>query len=130
MKKGNQEDLIRFYVERSFTTLKDAKVLGDSGGWTSCINRLYYACFYIVYALLLQKIGVRTKTHSGVKTLFSKHIVKPGLVKAESGYFYSLLMEKRGEGDYGDFEIFTAEEVLPLILQAEEFIITIQKLIL
>ena len=62
--------------------------------------------------------------------MFNEHFVKNGIVDKQTASFYSILMDKRTKSDYDDFEIFTAEEVLPLISQAEEFINTIQKLIL
>jgi len=127
---GNRENIVKFYVERSLTTFTDAKILANNNRWDSCLNRLYYACFYMVYALLVQKIDVRAKTHSGIKTLFNEQILMQGLVEKKSGTFYASLMKRRNENDYGDFEISTAEDVLPLISQAEAFINTIQKLIL
>ncbi len=58
---GNRENIVKFYVERSFTTFGDAKILANNNSWNSCMNRLYYACFYMVYALLVKKIDVRAK---------------------------------------------------------------------
>ncbi len=89
--------------------------------------------FLLLYGLCTfntKKIDVRVKTHSGIKTLFNEHIVLQGLAEKKFGSFYANLMKRRNENDYGDFEISTAEEVLPLISQAEEFITTIQKLII
>jgi len=126
----NREEIVKFYVAKAWNTLKDAMILSENKAWESCVNRLYYACFYMVYALLIQKIDVRAKTHSGIKTLFGLHIVKEGLIDEATASFYPLVFERRNEADYEDFEILTVEDVLPLISQAEEFIKTIQKLIL
>lgn len=127
---GNVTNLVRHSAERAITAFNDAKVLANANGWNSCINRLYYACFYIVRALLIQRLDLRTKTHSGVKSLFHNHIVKQGLITEDLGRFYSSLMEKRGIADYDDdFEIFTANDILPLIPQTEAFINTIKQLI-
>jgi uncharacterized protein (UPF0332 family) len=129
MSAGNGE-ILEFYLKKSSETLIDAKILADSHRWNSCVNRLYYSCFYIVIALIFQKLAKRTKTHSGARNLFNEYFVKNAIVDKQMAVFYSILMDKRAKSDYDDFEIFTAEDVLPLISQAEEFINTIQKLIL
>jgi uncharacterized protein len=49
---GSIDDLITYRIERARETLTDARLLADAGRWNSCINRLYYASFYIVNALL------------------------------------------------------------------------------
>ena len=72
---------------------------------------------------------MRTKTHSGIKSLFNNHFIRQGFVEKKYGYFYTVIMEKRGETDYGDFSVTTEDEVNVLLPQAEEFINTIKKLI-
>lgn len=47
-----KDDLINYRIERAFNTLKTAKTLANSGDWNAVANRLYYACFYAVLALL------------------------------------------------------------------------------
>jgi uncharacterized protein (UPF0332 family) len=127
---NSDRDIVKHYIEKSLRTFEDAKLLANIQSWDSCVNRLYYSCFYIVLALLILKLTKRPKTHAGTKNLFNEHFVKTGILNKQTAAFYSELMEKRGESDYDDFQILTAEDVLPLISQAEEFIITIQKLIL
>jgi len=83
----NLPNLINQFIEKSLSAFEDAKILAENKRWNACINRRYYACFYIVKALLLQKEDVRTKTHSGIKTLFNRLIVKPGLVGKEETAF-------------------------------------------
>lgn len=117
------------YCRRSERALHDAKLLANDSGWDACINRLYYAAFYITYALIVYKLDIRTKTHAGVKTLFNKHFIKEGLVDKSMSAFYSKLMGKRAKGDYDDYNVFTSEETLPLIGKTEAFINTIKQLI-
>ncbi|GAB3733968.1 hypothetical protein GCM10028816_33770 [Spirosoma lituiforme] len=45
------------------------------------------------------------------------------------GRFYAQLFNERNDSDYEDFAIFTAEDVLPLLPQTEEFIGVIKRLI-
>ncbi len=126
----SNRDVVKFYTEKAIRTFEDARVLANIKSWDSCVNRLYYSCFYMALALIILKLATRPKTHAGTRNLFNEHFVKTGIVGKQTASFYSELMEKRGESDYDDFQISTAEEVLPLISQAEEFINTIQKLIL
>lgn len=50
--KSSLEEIIRYREERCFETLAEAKILMASGKFSGTINRIYYACFYIVSALL------------------------------------------------------------------------------
>ncbi len=86
----------------------------QQGHWNACANRLYYAAFYAVSALLV-KDGHLASKHSGVKALFNQHYVKPGVFDKEDGRFYSHLFDLRQEGDYIDFVILDANIVESLI---------------
>ena len=51
--KGTKEDLIKYRLLRARDTLDDARILAEKDKWNSTINRLYYASYYAVMALLL-----------------------------------------------------------------------------
>jgi len=96
--------------------------------WEVAINRLYYAAFHAVSALLF-KNDIKVKAHSGAKAMLELHFVKTRLLSVEWGRFYAQLFNERNDSDYEDFAIFTAEDVLPLLPQTEEFIGVIKRLI-
>lgn len=48
------EDYIQYRITKSKESLRDAKILAKNGSWNAYINRLYYACYYIVSAFVLQ----------------------------------------------------------------------------
>ena len=96
--------------------------------WNACANRLYYAAFYAVSALLV-KDGLYAKKHSGIKVLFNRHYVKVGRVSKDSGRLYNRLFDLRQEGDYLDFVSLNKEEVAPLIEATADFIESIRLLI-
>ena len=73
------------------------------------INRIYYAMFYAINALLILE-GYSSSKHSGVMSLFNKHFVRTGKVSKESGRFFHEMFVSRSKGDYEDFKIFTKEE--------------------
>ena len=45
-------DFMQYRIARARETLDEAEILADSGYWNACVSRLYYACFYVVSALL------------------------------------------------------------------------------
>lgn len=124
----DKEAIIKYRLDRANETIEEAKLMATSNHWNTCANRLYYASFYAVIALLYQK-GFRTKSHDGVRILLNKEFVKKGLLSKEFGWFYGDLFNKRQESDYKDIQKFTQEEIEPLIPQTEEFIEVIKSLI-
>lgn len=63
------KDYIKYRVDRAEITFQDAVILYNTKSWNSCINRLYYASFYMVNALLLIN-EIEAKTHNGVRIAF------------------------------------------------------------
>ena len=50
-----EKDLVAYRMERAHEAIDEAKMLFEAGHINSYVNRLYYACFYAVSALLLTK---------------------------------------------------------------------------
>lgn len=118
------EDLnqyILYRLGRSKETFSDSRKLAEINSWNSCVNRLYYSCFYAVTALLISK-GFEAKTHNGVKTLFFKEFVSTGKIGKEYGSLYSDLMDWRNASDYADFIDYDSETVNPMIIRVESFL--------
>ena len=125
---GSIADLIKYRIERAYETLADASLLAESGRWNSCINRLYYASFYDVNALLI-KNNFKTYTHNGCKSKFHLEFIKTGIIDKSFGKLYSDLFDWRQEGDYADFISFDKATVNPLLKQTEALIKEIEKLL-
>lgn len=79
--------LILYRLERAHEALDEADILLQRGHANTYINRLYYACFYAVSALLLTK-DLSSAKHSGVRTFFHQNFVKLGIVTIELGQLY------------------------------------------
>ncbi len=92
----------------------------EDGYLHSAVNRLYYACFYIVSALLFAEGHVSSK-HSGVRSLFNKHWIKTGRLPIEMSAFYRDLFNYRQQGDYDDFVDFAIDDVRAWHAQAQVF---------
>lgn len=121
-----QADYISYRINKARESLKDAELLASNDSWNSCVNRLYYAAYYAVSALMLQN-GVTTQTHAGLKSQFNLLYVKTGKVALTYGKLYSDLMDWRQKGDYGDMFDFDRESVEPLLVPTAEFISEIEK---
>jgi len=91
------------------------------------VNRLYYACFYAVIALLLQN-NIETQSHDGTRTQFGLHFVKTGLIDKKYGKLYTKLFDFRQKGDYGDLYDYDGPTISPLISSVREFIDVIKQL--
>lgn len=122
------KDLVLYRMTRADEALEDARILAGAERWNACVNRLYYACFYAVSAVLVRD-GLSSSKHAGVRSLFNRQYVKTGKIPKDLARVYNDLFERRQEGDYIDFVRFQESQVLPLISKAEELIDYIASLI-
>ena len=67
-----QRELVRYRMERASETLQEARLMVEGGHLHGAANRIYYACFYAVVALLLTR-DLASPKHSGVMALFNRH---------------------------------------------------------
>lgn len=123
-----KEDLIKYRIIRAKDTLDDAQILADKGKWNSAINRLYYAAYYAVIALLLND-DLNPTTHNGAKSNFSEYFVKTGKINKEFGKIFSQLFTWRQKGDYDDLFDFQKEKVLPYFEPVKKLISEVEKLV-
>lgn len=126
MTSQEKTDYIEYRLEKAQETFEVARLLVENKKWNSAVNRLYYAAYYAVTALLVQA-SVQTKTHSGVKAQFFLHYIKPGTISLEYAKLYADLFDWRQKGDYGDFFDFKEEEVLSVLNPTEKLIEAIIK---
>ena len=118
---NDPDDYVKYRFQKALETLDDAILLAENQRWNSVINRLYYACFYAVIAILLKK-NIEVQTHDGARTQFGLQFIKTELVDKKFGKLYSKLFDYRQKGDYGDMFDHNEETVLPMIDSAKEFI--------
>lgn len=120
-------DYLQYRLERARGALKVAELSAKAKEYNSCANRLYYAAFYAVNALLMKYDHSSTK-HTGVRAIFNKEFVKTGIVPKKFGILFNDLFESRQECDYKDLFFIAAEDIEPLIPKVKEFIKYIEKL--
>ena len=120
--------LITYRLERARESLEEAGILLEHEYGNTFVNRLYYACFYAVSALLLTR-GLSSAKHSGIRSLFHQNFVKSGLVDPELGQLYDRLFDNRQKGDYADLVRFDPNEVRDWYDEAREFVETIENVV-
>ena len=74
MKEDEHQALIAYRLKRAAETLMEAQLMQREEHWNTCANRLYYAAFYAVSALLAQYGYVASK-HTGIKAMFNQHFL-------------------------------------------------------
>ena len=126
--KEEIRSLVNYRLERARESIEEAKILMERGHINTFINRLYYACFYAVSALLLTK-GLSSAKHSGVRSLFHQNFVKTGIVNIESGQFFDKLFDNRQKADYADLLRFNIDEVRYWYDETKEFVVKIEKIL-
>ena len=94
MKVFVKKDLVKYRIKRAIETLTEAKKLFELEYYNTCINRLYYACFYAVNALLI-KNDIAVSSHNGARQMFGLHFVKEGKISKEDGKLFSDLFDRR-----------------------------------
>ena len=128
MKLDERQELVKYRISKARETFNEVDLHIENKLWNTAINRLYYACYYAVIALLIDK-NINAQTHSGVRHMFGLHFVKSGLIDKESGKFYSDIFDMRQAGDYDDYVDFKKEDVLDLIGPKNELITKIEILL-
>ena len=118
--------LVVYRIQRAKETLSEADNLIEAGFFNAAVNRLYYACYYAVIALLA-KNNLVAQTHQGVKQMFSLHFVANNKIDKQHSVFYGRLFNDRISGDYDDFVCYDSEIITAMRPQAEEFIAVIEK---
>ena len=109
----SMKELISFRMEKSNEAFTDAQNTYKTASYNLVVNRLYYAVFYMVSAVLL-KFQISGKTHKGIKTVFQEKFVKTGIISKKTSKIYDELFKMRNDGDYEDFVIYTKKKVDPL----------------
>ncbi len=119
--KPESAELIRYRLTRAHESLAEARLLFANDHVQTAVNRVYFACFYAVSALLLVE-GYSSPKHSGIRALFDQHWIVPGRFPKSMGRFYRHLFDSRQKGDYADLVVFDRKDVGTWIHEAEKFV--------
>ena len=120
--------LVQLEYEKALALLEQAQEISTLRYWDMVANRLYYALFHAVTALLI-KDGHKVGTHKGVVLLFGQHYIKTKLFSIEEGRLYSQLQTMREKADYVCTFQTTEKEIVPMLEPAKELIAKIGEFI-
>ena len=113
--------LVNLEYEKGKSFLVQAEKIAELGYWDMVANRLYYAVFHAVSALLI-KNGHKVGTHKGVVLLFGQHYIKTGIFSINEGRLYSQLQTMREKADYVCTFQTSQEEIVPMLEPARKMI--------
>ena len=120
----NEEErkiIVGLEYEKAQAIMAQIEGLKSLGYWDNIANRLFYALFHAVSALLIRDKHA-VNTHRGVVVLFGQHYVRTGIFDLADGKLYSQLQTMREKGDYNCIYQTSEEEVLPMIEPAMNLI--------
>lgn len=107
-------------LQQAHQALDDATKAQNAGiSDAAVINRLYYAGFHAVQAVLYDQ-GFEPTSHGGVRSLFGSEVIAAGDAAREDGRFLSQLSELRQQADYGYGEL--DEDVDTLLSRTQQFV--------
>lgn len=101
MSLSNEErtTLVALELKKARETYEEIGILIDANRLNGAANRMYYAVFHAICALLIND-GHQVTTHKGSHALFSLHYIKTGILPKEYGQLYNQLQTMREESDY------------------------------
>ena len=113
-------------IETAHRTADAAKLLAENEYWNSAINRLYYALFYMVNALLVSN-EIYPQSHSGMRSLFALHFIKTGKMDPKYGKLLAQVYDWRQKSDYDTIFDYDSESVNSIFEPVLEMIEQIEK---
>lgn len=106
--------IVNLELEKATNTMAQISELQKLGYWDNIANRLYYAVFHAVNALLIND-GHPVNTHRGVIAMFGNYYIRTGIFAREDGRLYSDLQTMRNNSDYNCSYDATQQEIEPMI---------------
>ncbi|MBD5233588.1 MAG: HEPN domain-containing protein [Bacteroidales bacterium] len=115
------KELIDFRLRKATDSIKEAALLAGAEFYSTAINRLYYAVYYAVSALLISE-PLQADYHTKLKNLFYLKFIEPERVERNFWKIYQTLYLHNNSLDYEDFIYYDAEYYDDLYPQAIKFI--------
>lgn len=121
LKEEERLTLVDLEIKRAEDNYSEHTGLIEKGYWNTLANRLYYALFHAVSALLIND-GREVGSHKGAAIRFHQHYVKTGVFTLEEGAFYSQMETLREKADYNCFFNLTEADALARVAPTRQFI--------
>ena len=120
--------LVTLELKKARETFEEITILTTANKWSGAANRLYYAVFHAINALLIHD-GHITNAHKGSHAVFHLNYIKPGILPIEYGRLYNQLQTMREESDYNCVYEVEADELRERIEPAQKLIEEIERLV-
>ncbi len=121
-----EKDLSIHRLKKSREDLETAKVNFDNGFIKASINRSYYSIFHAIRAVnAINKFD--SKRHSGVIAHFNQFFIHTEEFEKEIYKIITSAYRIREKSDYDDFYIASNEDAKVQIVNAEKFLIEVEK---
>ena len=127
MPEKYKDDLIKYRLERARECAKDAESDIAEDSLYSAANRLYYAVFNAMRALLAND-GMDFRKHSGVISYVRGQYIKTGILDAKYSELIRNAESIRGDCDYKDFYAPEKEDLKKLLPVAKELIVRVEEI--
>jgi uncharacterized protein (UPF0332 family) len=101
MKPEDRRAIVIYRLERAEESLRAARLLRENAMLIPAMNRVYYAMFYAVQAVLARD-NASFSRHGQVKGYFNREYIKPRVFPVEAGKLYNMVFEYRQKFDYVD----------------------------
>ena len=121
-----RKTLIALHIKKAHETFDEIGVLTDAKKWSGASNRLYYAVFHAISALLIHD-GYSIYSHKGSHAVFHLHYIKTGILPPEYGRLYNQLQTMREESDYNCVYEVEPDELKERIEPARQLIERIEE---
>ncbi len=106
---ADSERAARESLALAHDTLRAAEVLANAGPARHAVGRAYDAVFHAADALL-STVGLRARTHDGLRSLVNEHFVRPGVFAHEHARTLRPIAGDRNDADYDAAATFTDDD--------------------
>jgi uncharacterized protein (UPF0332 family) len=120
-----EADVIQLRLEQAQESLKEAETPKNNDLFRGTINRAYYAMFYAVMALAVQKSYISSK-HAGIIAFFDKEYIKTNIFPVGLSRSLHLGFDRRQSSDYGEVWTVDEDEASLGLAQATDFVQAIE----
>lgn len=120
--------LVKNWLKKSSTALKDASKNIEIKSYETAQNRLYYAIFYAVSALAKSENFITSK-HTQLLGWFNLHYIKTNKIDKNTASIYRTSFENRQKSDYTFYYVINKKELQQDIEKAKIFVSEIKKIL-
>lgn len=128
LNENERQIIVSLELEKAERAFDDVEFCAKEGRRESAANRLYYALFHAMSALLISD-GYTVKSHRGVISMFGEHYVRTDIFSKQDGSLLSELVIMRDNADYNCFFEADEEKLKPFIEPTKQLIEKIERYI-